>query len=101
MPPRTILRAPRALGFASATSSGAPRLVARPARHAESEKSAIALGLALRPRRLSEDGVQHPLREAVCGPSLILLALSSLSQTAKSREEESKMPLALVSATPA
>jgi len=102
MPPRTILRAPHALGFPSAKPSpGAPRLIARSARHAESETSSIALGLALTPRRLAEDGIQHPLREAVCGPSLVLLALSSLSQTPKTREEEAKLPLAVVSATPA
>lgn len=103
MPPRTILRAPHALGFPGAKPSpGAPRLLARPARHAQPDEAPTSsLALPLRPRRSVEDGIQHPLREAVCGPSLVLLALSALSQTAKSRAEETKLPLTVVSATPA
>lgn len=58
------------------------------------------MALPLRPRRL-EEGIHHPLREAICGPSLVLLALSSLSQTPKTVAEAAKIPLAVVAATPA
>ncbi|BCM89568.1 hypothetical protein IAD21_01415 [Abditibacteriota bacterium] len=102
MPPRTILRAPYSVGSSSLKPYlGGPRLLARPARHAESEQLTSAMALPLRPRRLADDGTHHPLREAVCGPSLVLLALSSLSQTPKSIEEAAKLPLAVVAATPA
>lgn len=101
MPPRTILRAPSLLGSPSPKlCTGAPRLVGRPARHAAPEASGSATALPLRPRRLEED-IHHPLREAICGPSLVLLALSSLSQTPKAVEEAAKVPLAVVAATPA
>lgn len=59
------------------------------------------MALPLRPRRLTDDGTHHPLREAICGPSLVLLALSSLSQTPKRLEETASLPLAVVAATPA
>lgn len=101
MPPRTILRAPYTLGSPSLKLSAAtPRLVGRTARHADGESSGSTIALPLRPRRL-EDSIHHPLREAICGPSLILLALTSLSQTPKTVEEAAKAPLAVVSATPA
>ncbi len=102
MPPRTILRAPYLSGSpAPKLSVNAPRLVARSARHAEGEPVVSTVALPLRPRRLADDGTHHPLREAICGPSLVLLALSSLSQTPKSLEEAAKLPLSVVAATPA
>lgn len=103
MPPRTILRAPHALGFPSSKPApGAPRLIARTGRHAVEERTTSSLALPLlRPRRLGDEDAQHPLREAVCGPSLVLLALSALSQTPKQREDEAALPFSVVSATPA
>lgn len=103
MPPRTILRSHSTLGSLSPKPSlGAPRLIARPARHAESESEATARVLPLLPRRLNEEDAHYPLREAVCGPSLVLLALSALSQTPKSRENKAaKSPVMMVAATPA
>ena len=102
MLPRTILRAPGALGFPSARPSpGAPRLVARPARHVELDTLPVSHALPFRARRVDDGEVALPLREAVCGPSLVLLALSSLTQTSKSHERDTGMPLTVVSASPA
>ena len=100
MPPRTILRAPDTLGFSCAKPSLSPRLLARSARHAEDDL-APSLALPLRPRRTSEDGAHHSLREAVCGPSLLLLALTALSNAPKRNEDRPPLPLAVVAATPA
>ncbi len=100
MPPRTILRAPGALGFPSAKPTpGAPRLLARPARHG-GDAPAPSRALPFRARRLDEGDTGLPLSEAVCGPSLVLLALSSLTQTSK-RAEDPALPLAVVAASPA
>ncbi len=101
MPPRTILRAPGPLGSSPAKPAFSPRLLARTSRHAEDE-SASLLALPFGPRRgAGEEGVHSSLREAVCGPSLLLLALSALSNAPKNREQHATLPLSVVTATPA
>lgn len=100
MPPRTILRAPGPLGSSPAKPAFSPRLLARTSRHAEDEL-ASSRALPFSPRRgTNEEGVHSSLREAVCGPSLLLLALSTLSNAPKDREHHA-MPLSVVTATPA
>lgn len=100
MPPRTILRAPGPLGSSPAKPAFSPRLLARTARHAEDEP-AFPPALPFGPRRSNEEGVHSSLREAVCGPSLLLLALSALSNAPKDREQHVTLPLSVVTATPA
>ena len=101
MPPRTILRA-SALPSPSLVfkPSLAPRLLARSARHAEDEARLLS-SLPLVPRRPIEGAPHGSLREAVCGPSLLLLAMSALSNAPKQREDPLPLSLTLVTATPA
>lgn len=100
MPPRTILRAPGPLGSSPAKPAFSPRLLARTSRHAQDELPS-SLSLPFGPRRPDEEGAHSSLREAVCGPSLLLLALSALSNAPKRREERFPLPLSVVTATPA
>jgi len=102
MPPRTILRAPGTSRFPAAKSPLAPRLLARSARHAEDESALSNLALPFRARPEGDAAVPSSLREAVCGPSLLLLALSALSNSPKRGEiAHAPLPLSLVTATPA
>ena len=100
MPPRTILRAPGPFGSSPAKPAFSPRLLARTSRHAEDEAASL-LALPFGPRRPNEEGVHSSLREAVCGPSLLLLALSALSNAPKRGEQHATSPLSVVTATPA
>jgi len=102
MPPRTILRAPGLPCFPAAKTPLSPRLLARTSRHAEDELATLNPALPFRPRPEGEDAVPSSLREAVCGPSLLLLALSALSNSPKREQEAAPpLPLSLVTATPA
>lgn len=102
MPPRTILRAPGTSRFPASKSPLSPRLLARTARHAEDELALANLALPFRARPEGDDALPSSLREAVCGPSLLLLALSALSNSPKRGEVAAPpLPLSLVTATPA